>query len=196
MIYLYSGTPGSGKSFHSAMQIYDRLFRLRKPVIANFEINEQLYNKKKKKGKFTYISNFDISPDWLIEYAKENHVRGKEAQTLIVLDEAQILYNPRTWSDKNRMKWVEFYTTHRHLGFDVILITQNDRFLDRQIRCLIETEFKHRKINNFKFFKYIPLSTFVCIEYWYGAKEKVGSKIFTYRKKYARMYDTFKSFNE
>ena len=38
MIYLYSGTPGSGKSLHTARVIYYSLKR-GFPVIANFPIN-------------------------------------------------------------------------------------------------------------------------------------------------------------
>ena len=48
MIYLYTGTPGSGKSLHLAEAIYKSL-RRGQPVIANFEINTQ--NIKKRKGK-------------------------------------------------------------------------------------------------------------------------------------------------
>ena len=47
MIYLYSGTPGSGKSLHMARDI---MFKLRRGqnVIANFPINMELV----KKGLF------------------------------------------------------------------------------------------------------------------------------------------------
>lgn len=42
MIYLYSGTPGSGKSYHAAADIYYRLKRSKKTnryrVIANFPV--------------------------------------------------------------------------------------------------------------------------------------------------------------
>ncbi len=38
MIYLYTGTPGSGKSYHVAKEIYFYLYHGRN-VIANFDIN-------------------------------------------------------------------------------------------------------------------------------------------------------------
>ena len=47
MIYFYSGTPGSGKSLHVAKDIYTKLFINKGNVIANFDINRQVYNKKK-----------------------------------------------------------------------------------------------------------------------------------------------------
>lgn len=51
MIYLYTGTPGSGKSYHAA-EVVDRALRRKVPVIANFQVN---LNPKKHKGEFVYI---------------------------------------------------------------------------------------------------------------------------------------------
>lgn len=196
MIYFYSGTPGSGKSLHVAKDIYTKLFIKKQNVIANFDINREIYNKKKKKGKFTYISNSDLTPKIFYEYAKDHHVLGKESQTLVIIDECQILFNPRSWTDKNRIDWINFFTQHRKWGYNFILISQFDRLVDRQIRALFEYEIKHRKVNNFKGAKLIPINTFVAVEYWYGVKERIGCEFFTYKNKYGRLYDTFKNFEE
>lgn len=196
MIYFYSGTPGSGKSLHVAKDIYTKLFIKKQDVIANFDINREIYNKKKKKGKFTYISNNELIPEFLYQYAKENHVLGKESQTLVIIDECQILFNPRSWQQNGRIEWINFFTQHRKWGYNFILISQFDRLVDRQIRSLFEYEIKHRKVNNFKGAKLIPISTFVAVEYWYGVKERVGSEFFTYSNKYGKLYDTFKNFEE
>ncbi len=45
MIYLFTGTPGSGKSLHTAQVIYYQL-RSKKPCIANFDINLQNVRKR------------------------------------------------------------------------------------------------------------------------------------------------------
>lgn len=196
MIYFYSGTPGSGKSLHVAKDIYYKLFIKKQNVIANFDINRKIYNKKKKKGKFIYVENSQLTPNFFYEYAKKYHVLGKEAQTLVVLDECQMLFNPRCWNDKYRIEWVNFFTQHRKYGFNFILISQFDRLVDRQIRSLFEYEIKHRKVNNFKLARFFPISTFCAVEYWYGVKERVGSEFFFYNKKYGSLYDTFKKFEE
>lgn len=65
---------------------------------------------------------------------------------------------------------------------------------DRQIRSLFEYDVRHRKVNNFKFGKLMPVSTFVAVTYWYGVKERVGCEFFTYRKKFGRIYDTYNYF--
>lgn len=196
MIYFYSGTPGSGKSLHVAKDIYNKLFIKKQDVISNFDINREMYNKKKRKGKFTYVSNNELTPQFFYQYAKDHHKLGKENQTLCIIDECQILFNPRTWSNNNRLDWINFFTQHRKWGYNFILISQFDRLVDRQIRSLFEYEIKHRKVNNFKIGQLLPLSCFMSIEYWYGISEKVSSSMFFYNKKYGQLYDTFKNFSE
>ncbi|NLZ34468.1 MAG: AAA family ATPase [Clostridiales bacterium] len=197
MIYLYSGTPGSGKSLNSVRDIVNKL-KNGGNVIANFPIKIDLIKTKKGKqlGKFIYKENKDLTVKFLTEFALKNHVKGKEAQTLLVIDEAQALFNPRDFRDKSRKEYNYFFSVHRHLGYNVILITQNDRLLDKQIRCLLEYEIKHRKINNFKLIgKMLPFTTFACVTYWYGVREKVEVNFFSYSKKISALYDSYALFD-
>lgn len=191
MIYLYSGTPGSGKSLHS---IRDIKFKLEHGgnVISNFPV---AIERIKNKGNFVYLENKNLTVPFLMDYAVKNHVRGKENQTLLVIDEAQALFNPREYTRADRKEYNHFFSIHRHIGYNVILITQNDRLLDRQIRCLLEYEIKHRKINNFKTIgQLLPLKTFACIRYWYGVNEKIDTSFFVYTKKLGRLYDSYRLF--
>lgn len=73
MIYLYSGTPGSGKSLHTARVIHQSL-RVGIPVIANFEINTEKI--KRKKSEFVFVDNTELTPEFLIDYAIK-HSDGK-----------------------------------------------------------------------------------------------------------------------
>lgn len=198
MIYFYSGTPGSGKSLHVAMDIYNRLVIKKSNVIATFNIDIDYISKhgKKKIGDFTYIDISDLTVNTLVDYARQNHVRDKEAQTLVVIDECQIIFNPREFGRADRLNWITFFTQHRKLGFNFILISQFDRLVDRQIRSLFEYDIKHRKVNNFGIGMFFPFSTFIAVTYWYGVKEKVGSEFFIYKKKYGRIYNTFMYFSD
>ena len=196
MIYFYSGTPGSGKSLHTAKEIYNQLFKKKKNVIANFEINMDIYNSKKKKGIFEYVPNYNLTPDYLIDFARLNHITKKEGQTILVIDECQIIFNSRTWQQNGRKEWIEFFTQHRKFSFDIILISQFDRLIDRQIRSLIEYETVHRKVNNFKVGDYLPIVLFVAVTRWYSQNAKINSKFFIYKKKYAQMYDSYKTFKD
>ena len=194
LIYLYSGTPGSGKSLHS---IKDIKFKLTHGgnVICNFPFAIDKLGAKMN-GKYVYKDNKELTVDFLKEFAYKNHVKGKESQTLIVIDECQSLFNPRDFARSDRRNFNDFFSLHRHLGYNVILITQNDRLIDRQIRCLIEYQVKHRKINNFKTIgKLLPVKVFACISYWYGVNEKLDCEFLIYSKKLSMFYDSYALFD-
>lgn len=198
MIYLYSGTPGSGKSLHLAERLY-HLLRAGRPVVCNFQINLDRIPARRR-SLFHYKNNLEITPEYLVsfssDYAAKNG-RIREGSLLLVIDECQLMFNARDWSKKGRDAWLSFFTMHRHYGYDVILVAQFDRMIDRQIRSLIEYEFVHRKISNFgwrgKLLCAVFLSPklFVSVKVWYPMKEKVGSEFFRCRKKYTRLYDTY-----
>ena len=195
-IDIYTGTPGSGKSLHCAYKMIG-LLKLRKNLIANFPIDLG-YFKKKKIGKFLYLNNQELTPKYLKEYAKENHKIGREHQTTLIIDECAAIFNSRSWDKGDRMEWIYFFQQHRKLGYDVILISQNDRLIDRQIRAFIETEYKHRAIKNYKTFGFL-LSFFLggmfcSIEYWYGTNLRCSAEYFLLNRRKAKIYDTYKIF--
>lgn len=133
-----------------------------------------------------------MSPQYFIDYAMKNHVMGKEGQTLVVIDECQIIFNPREFGNKDRLNWINFFTRHRQLGFDFILVSQFDMLVDKQIRCLFEYDIKHRKLSNTGIFRYIPfVHIFYSVTYWYSIKKKMDCNFFLYRKKYGRIYNSF-----
>lgn len=202
MIHLYTGSPGSGKSYHVAKEI-SFLLKRGKNVIANFYINQDKI--KRKKGQFYEYDNFEITPELLYNFSNENHKRDKdgrmfERQTYLIIDECQLIFNARSWSQAGRNEWISYFTQHRKYGYEIILITQFDRLVDRQIRSLVEYEYRHRKVNNFGAFGFIlgmvflfkPI--FVSVEYWYCIKERVGASFMVYNPKVASLYDSYKIF--
>lgn len=211
MISLYSGTPGSGKSFHATKDVFENL-KYKKNVICNFPIdliNVQsstfgyFYRKITKKnpklhniGDFQYMTNNDLTVDFLKRYAKDHHIRGKESQTVVVIDECGIMFNSRNFGRSDRMEWIEFLSLHRHYGYDFILISQSDRMIDRQIRAFIEYEHKHRNVGHFKAFgKFLAMfsggSLFIDVITFYGIREKVATKFFRYHKRIGSLYDSY-----
>lgn len=212
MIHLYSGTPGSGKSFHATAKMFYRL-RNRGNVISNYPINlencassllgywvHHLFKSYKPRlrrlGQFDYIDNSQLTVSYLIDYAKKNHKRGKESQTLVVIDECGIMFNPRTFSQSDRLEWIQFFSLHRHYGYDFILISQSDRMIDRQIRSFFEYEHKHRNVGHFKLFgRLLSLfcggSLFIDVTTFYCLREKVASDFFRFSKRIASLYDSY-----
>ena len=195
MMILYTGTPGSGKSYHATSQVWN-LTGKHINVIANFVINLP----EKRQPYFYYMDNEHITVKKLIEFSKEHHKPNREGQTCIIIDEAGIMFNAKTSTDKKRDAWVKFFSQHRKFGFDIILISQNDRMVDRQVRAQIEYQYLHRKLSNFGikgfFIKLLKGGAgFVCIHQWYTVKEKVGVDYFHIRRKIAASYDTFGLFD-
>lgn len=199
MIYLYTGTPGSGKSLHTARLIHDHLRIKKKPVIANFDINPAT----KGIERFTFKPNTQLTPDFLYGYSKD-YWKGesvREDTILLVIDEAQLVFNSRSWSQGQRMDWIEFFSQHRHFGYKVVLIAQFDRMIDRQIRALVEIEVNHRRMDNFGLKgKLLSLpfggKLFCSVSYYYGLKERLSSEWHLPRRRYFRLYDSYGRFRQ
>lgn len=200
MIRLYSGTPGSGKSLHNARDIIMRS-KFGEPVIGNFECDLHQY----KKSDYTYCPNDKLTPQFLREYSRK-YFKGRrpgakdEGSILLVIDECQLLFNSREWQRNNRNQWLEFFTQHRKLGYDITLIAQFDRMIDRQIRSLIEYEYIHRKLSNFGLKGWILSvlmggNTFVAVKIWYPLKERLGAEFIHARKKLWTIYDSYALFD-
>ena len=197
MISLYSGTPRSGKSLHAADKIIWRS-RLGRPVIANFTCNLAKY----KKAQFTYCPNADLTPEYLIEYAQQ-YFQGKpirEGEILLVIDEAQLMFNSLDTRRRGRHDWLRFFTLHGKLGYDIILIAQNDRMIDRQVRGLIEYEYIHRKLSNFGIrgllLRCVTFGAgFVVVQRWYPIKQHIGQEFFRCRKSVYSIYDSYVLFD-
>lgn len=203
MVKLFSGTPGSGKSLHTAEKIYYAL-RAGRPVLANFEINlgfVQGKRQRRRKLKFVYLPNDRLTvaalTDFSQAYFKKHRVR--EDHILLVIDEAQLIFNAREWNQNGRSDWLRFFTEHRKYGYEIVLVAQFDRMLDRQIRAVIEYEYIHRKVSNFgvwgKIFSLVAFGKlFVAVQMWYPLHERIGAEWFVCRPRFFRLYDTFKDF--
>lgn len=194
MIILYTGTPGSGKSYH-ATDIVHTATKRRKYVIANFVINL----KEKQQPYFYFMDNKHLKVRSLIEFSKNVLQPNKESQAILIIDEAGTKFSSTTASARDREEWIKFFSLHRKLGFDIILIAQNDRMLDRNVRSNIEYQYVHRKLSNFGIkgfiIKTLLHKDFVCVHQWYQIRERLGADYFSIRKKIASSYDTFSLFD-
>lgn len=197
MIYLYTGTPGSGKSLHMAKDIYWHV-KQRRLVVANFEINTEIF---KDASTFVYCPPEKWSPQFLEELARWWFSQGNEFREGAIScywDEAQINLNSRTW--KENQHWIPFFTQHRKMGYNVYLVCQHHEMLDKQVRSIIEYEVSHRKANNVGWFGFFVNTLalghpVVCaVTRWYGQKMRLSSEWLVGFKKNYKLYDTYKLF--
>lgn len=192
-ISFYTGTPGSGKSYHCTKDIIEYLKRGRN-VISNFPLNLDF----EYKGKFVLLEDDELTVEYLLVFAKMNHSKGCEGQTLVVVDEAQLKFNSRDWNNKGRSEWCSFFTVHRHLGYEFILSTQNDEFIDKQIRGLVEYNFNHRNLKKTKMgyiFPFMP-TVFLCKQSWYVNNTKIALNYGFYHQKIGNKYDSYVFFDK
>lgn len=200
MISLFTGTPGSGKSLDVARLIYYKL-KMGKRVIGNMRVRPESI--ARCRGTYIYVATDELTPYQLYAFARRYHVKGKENQTYIVIDECQDIFNSREWAKPERKEWNHFFQMHRHLGFSVWLIVQYDRLIDRQIRAMVQTEYFHRKIANLGMkgkllnfiFKLFRKELFVKIGKDYESGVRLGAEYFTYSKKYGEFYDSYAFFD-
>lgn len=197
-IFLNSGTPGSYKSYHATADIISYL-KSGKNVIANFPVDFKKVIKKEIKGEFVYVNTYDLNPRYLINYAEEHHNKSNyKCQTLVVIDEASIIFNSREFNRKDRSEWIKFLANHRHFNYNIILIAQLDTMLDKQIRGLVEYEYKHRALKNYNFITWLISKIFgglyMTVEMWYPCKMRISSRFCKFHKKIASCYDTMALF--
>jgi len=198
LIETYTGTPGSGKSLDMARKILLWL-RMGSPVIGTVPINKDMI--KKLKGKYYYVDIYNLDPKDLIEFSRRFCKKGKEKQVLLVVDECQRLFNARDWNAKDRRAWNDFFQVHRHFGYDILLVTQFIKLLDKQLIALVEYNHIHRKVSNFGIGGMIISAftfgrLFVSVHEWYPIKAKLGSDFFLYKKKLGDLYDSYMAFDE
>lgn len=86
LIYLYSGTPGSGKSLHCA-RVMANLLKINRPLIANFPIDLTRFSEKKA-ANFLYLPDAELKPDKLVKFSQDYFAgnRPKEGHITVVID--------------------------------------------------------------------------------------------------------------
>lgn len=183
LIYCYTGKPGSGKSL-DCMRDIKRACKVGKYVITNFPVNG-IYTK--------FIKNSDLSPRAILDFVDGLRRTGKEGEFLLVIDEAQTVFNTRNWAVNSSKGWIDFFTQHRKLGFNVILICQSEEMIDKQIRFCIEYLVSHRRFSRFGIVGFVLslfFGEFLVLKRWYGDKVVLERDYFRGSRKLYSMYDT------
>ena len=196
MIELYLGPPGGGKSYHA---IRSGLRHLGNGgyVVANFPL---LPSKDPKRRGFDakhwhYVAEVP-DPEYLIAKSADWGLIGKEGRILLILDEAQVIFNSRDWmiGGEKRKRWIRFFSQSRKLGYDIILICPDERMLDRQIRSCAEFRTKHYTLNQYWLLSWLPIKLFVAVRFWAGGAFRGKAEVFPLLKRVGNRYDSMRMF--
>jgi zona occludens toxin (predicted ATPase) len=188
MIICYEGTPGSGKSLDAVCKIIDNL-RLGRTVYTNIAgldnpvCREHIKIKAKLDDyeiatRLIYLSDIQITDP--SNYVKQG--------ALIVIDEVHKRLNARNWQTAQNKVWTDWGSTHRHGGFDVVLITQGLEKVDSQIRGLVE--FTHRYKKNNYFGRFLERKYFVKV-YEEDSTKIIGRRSGSYDQSIFKCYKSY-----
>jgi len=172
MIEIMQGSPGSGKS---AAAVARALLHIRKGgvVAANFSLvdgwsdvlaNRHIWSFFSDDFRYTLSSSYwqrfyqigsvasirQICPRSESVGVYEDNGKYMEGNGLLIIDEAQLVFNSRNWQKSTAMEWIEFFTQHRKLGWNVLLISHSIEMIDSQIRPLAEYESRFRNLQKVK----------------------------------------------
>ena len=180
MIIGFAGTPGSGKTYEAVKKILDNL-QWGRVVYTNIDgIMDQECQEMIKcycglsdlalKKQLHRLEDWQVPEFWM-------HV---EPKCLIVLDEVQKVFSSREWQTSKNNLFASWASTHRHNGFDLVLISQAVERVDSAVRALYEWTYVFRKVN---FFGSAVQQKYIC--YSYGGDDTAGDPL----KKSIRTYD-------
>lgn len=168
MIIGFVGTPGSGKTYEAVKKIIDNLKSThRRPdgrfVVTNIEgmddpacqqyIKDQLdLTDSEFEARFRFLTPDESRNFFGTELLHSEQFGSVERKIcpsgcLIVLDEIHKLFNSRDWQSETNRKFSDWASTHRHEGYDLVMVTQDIEKVDKQCRSLIEWTYFFRKIN-------------------------------------------------
>ncbi len=194
MIIGFAGTPGSGKTYEAVKKILDNL-KMGRVVFTNIDGIFDPECQETIKG-VCGLSDLAlarqlrpiVSPDekdpildfWM-------HV---EPGSLIVLDEIHKWFSNRDWNTPVNKQFGYWASTHRHNGFDVLLITQSMERIDSAVRSLLEWTYVFRKVN---FFGSAVKRKYMC--YSYGGGDTSGNPLAQDTRTYnALIFACYKSY--
>lgn len=209
MIEQFTGTIGSGKSYHALERILETL-KSGKYVVANFPLafTEGMI-RRGYADRFMYVPDeflmgesgvaflYKLSTEEVyvgLGKTKEPRFYGEESSCLVVIDESGNYFAPIDYAMPVQKLWRTFFTQSRKLGYDFILISQTDRQVNRVIRSCVEFEVIHRKANQVFPFRYLPFTVFIYVQYWKQTRERLKSDSSIFVKRFADLYDTHQLF--
>jgi zona occludens toxin len=147
MITVITGTPGAGKTLYAISKL---LF----PIVGTSIEYEDEHGQKVTAPRTIYTNINGLLLDHeLVQFDTPEGLRNwhnwAKPGSLIVIDEFQRLWNPRPNGAKIPDE-ISALDTHRHMGVDFILITQNVMNADRHIHGLTNRHLHVRRVANMK----------------------------------------------
>jgi hypothetical protein len=134
MLSIVTGRPGAGKSYFGT-ELAWRAAGLGRPVCTNLALRGDW------PGHVRRLDESEVRDFWLYRYRSGGWVKHGDlsecggAGVLYIIDEAHLFWGSREWQQVGR-EVLRYWSQHRKLGDDVVLVTQACGALDKAIRRL------------------------------------------------------------
>lgn len=187
-VYAITGIPGSGKTLYAIDKWIIPALKAGRYVITNIE----------GLSIDRICGIYDLDPvsvnvkckllDPSDKTACINIWREAPNGALLVLDEAQNYYGSRDWDTKEAKELIPYLTKHRHLGHDVIIITQSLDSVDVTVRRLVALTYNVKRAEN------IGLKSAAIVFVYDRANidfAPLGKTLFKYDKTIFRVYASY-----
>jgi zona occludens toxin (predicted ATPase) len=184
-LQLFTGVAGTGKT----------LYALQKYVIPELAKGTQVYTNIDGLilSRVSIIFKIDMIQLERCYHQLINPSRFWEEipkNALVVLDEAQNIFNNRDWQNPNNNDCVHYLMEHRHYGHHLIFLTPHIETVDSGIRRVCEFTYKHKS------FSAMGNSTTVkCAIFNQANTQDEPLQMFTWQHD-RRVYDCYKSYFE
>jgi len=113
-----------------------------------------------------------------------------EKNSMVVLDEAQNVFNNREWQSQDNNDCIKYLMEHRHYGHQLVFITPHIDALDAGIRRVCEFTYKHKSYSMLGNEKAVK-----CAVFSQANTNMEPLKLFTWHHD-VRIYDCYKSYFE
>lgn len=190
MILCYQGSPGSGKTYDAVNRVIENLKRGR-VVYTNIDGLDDSLNREVIKV-LTNIDDFELSKR--LVYLSSDQIfcfwKHVKSGSMIVIDEIHKWFNSRDWQSAKNREFADWASTHRHQGYDVIMVTQNINKVDSQVRSVVEFTYEYRKLN---MFGSLVNNRYICYAYMGGEAtgKPMGKNTKSYDKKIFSAYKSY-----
>lgn len=189
-VYLMGGIPGAGKS----------LLGIQEWIIPALKKGRKVYTNIDGLSHDRIAAIFDIPPmevnlrliTWNPEDTAKIRAFYTEVDTgsLVVIDETQNYFGSRDWDTKEAKDLIPWLTRQRHLGVDVLFITQSIDSVDITIRRLVALTYLLKRMEHLGF----DTKTMVYIFDRCNIERKhFATKIFSYNKSIFMCYSSYDS---
>lgn len=131
--YLVCGRTGQGKGLCSVGMMAEIYLQAGRRVATNMDIfPEHFRDSYNSTTRITRIPDIPTAEDLYSIGFGQDTPEDEDFNGLLLLDEASIFLNPRSWNDKARSPFLAWLMQRRKFGWDVILQVQDPAAVDKQ----------------------------------------------------------------